>query len=431
MTDNIHDPIDPAISNVNIDRLKADIETNAEFGRVETAVGSGRTLLPGTEENKRAREYLLDRFSDVGLTVHVDPVGNVLGRYRPADVPRSTPPVAAGSHLDSVPEGGIFDGPLGVYGALEAVRAIDEADVELAHPIDVVSFTAEEGGRFTDGVLGSSVAAGSLSPEEALELTDSDGTTLRTAFEDIGFSGTDTISAADWDSWLELHIEQGRTLEKADLPVGVVTDIVGTIRCHITVHGESNHSGTTSMADRVDALVPATELIGEIAEVAREHSDADGTTVATVGDVNVEPGATNVIPGKVTFPIDIRSTNYAKMIDIVDRIESNLARLERERGVETTYQSNYDIEPTPMSGRCQKALRTSADRIGVEAGELHSGAGHDTMQIARKTDAGLLFVPSEDGVSHTPREWTDWSICHTGVEVLAGAIVRLAVQDER
>ncbi|NGM71276.1 M20 family metallo-hydrolase [Natronolimnobius sp. AArcel1] len=424
--------IDRAIEAVDPDRLQDDIEANAKFGEIQTDVGRGRTVLPGTDANRRAREYFLDRLADIGLDTRIDSVGNIVGRYVPSAVEPSTAPVAAGSHLDSVPRGGIFDGPLGVYGALEAVRAIEDAGVSLTAPIDIVSFTEEEGHRFTDGVLGSSVAAGTLPAEAALETTDEEGTTLREALEEIGFHGRDRIDVADWDTWFELHVEQGSRLENAALPVGIVTDIVGTIRCHVRIEGEANHSGTTSMDDRVDALVPASELVAEIETIARELStSAGGTTVATVGDLAVEPGASNVIPGTACLSVDIRDTNYANMEAIVDRINTTLTRLESERDVVTSLESSYDIEPIQMSDRCRTALRQTATQIGTNPLELHSGAGHDTMQVARKTDAGLLFVQSTDGISHTPKEWTDWDICEAGVKALTGAMVRTAADSTR
>lgn len=430
MTDHDPDTIDRAIDNVDPERLRADVETNAEFGRITTDAGRGRTVFPGTEANRAARERLLERFDDAGLETRVDSVGNIVGRYAPAGVDADGPAVAAGSHLDSVPRGGIFDGPLGVYGALEAVRAIDGADLAIERPIEVVSFTEEEGHRFTDGVLGSSVAAGTMSAARALDTADADGVTLREALEEIGFHGEGTLDAATWDAWFEVHIEQGRTLERAGVPVGVVTDIVGTIRCQVTVEGEADHSGTTSMDERVDALVPAAELVAELESKAIELSAASGNTVATVGDLRVEPGASNVIPGRATLALDIRDTEYANMTAIRDHVESSLARFERERGVETAMEGSYDIEPIGMSERCQRAFRRGAERAGAGSVALHSGAGHDTMQVARATDAGLLFVQSRDGVSHNPKEWTDWDVCAAGVRTLTGAIA-LAACDER
>lgn len=407
-------------------RLRRDIEANAEFGRLETDAGWGRTVLPGTDANRAARERLVDRLSDAGLDVRVDAVGNIVGRYVPPGVDPGIAAVAAGSHLDSVPSGGIFDGPLGVYGALEAVRAIDESDHVPGRPISVVSFTEEEGHRFTDGLLGSSVVAGDLDPNAALSFVDDDGVSLRSALSRIGFCGDDVIDARAWDSWLELHVEQGERLLDAGAAAGIVDSIAGTIRCSVAIEGVADHSGTTRMSGRTDALAAASELVLSTERVAAETG---GRTVATVGSLDVDPGAVNVIPGRVELRIDVRDTDYDNMTAIVAAITDELERLETERGVRTTVERSYDIRPTPMSDRCRSALYAGAESAGLEPVSLHSGAGHDTMKIAEATDAGLCFVPSEDGTSHSPDEWTTWDDCADGVRMLAGGIVELAAVD--
>jgi N-carbamoyl-L-amino-acid hydrolase len=412
---------------VSEERLRKDILKTAEFGALRVGPGNGRTNHTGSEPNRKARDYLVSRLEDAGLSVRVDAVGNVVGRWIPEDVDDGVPAVATGSHLDSVTEGGIFDGVLGVYAGLEGVRAMQAADVDVSRPIEVVAFTEEEGGRFSDGVLGSSVAIGETSVEDALSLTDSDGTTLGEALEGIGFQGDGRIDAADWESWIELHVEQGTRLESADVPVGVVTDITGTIRCHIDIFGEADHAGTTSMEARTDALPAASELVldleREACRIVAEHSE---TAVGTVGQFDVEPGSINVIPGKVHLGIDIRDVHAESMELLVERVRDSLARLERDRHVETTFERPYNIEPITMADQCVNAVEKAADRIDIETIALHSGAGHDTMQIAKVTDAGLIFAPSRDGVSHSPLEWTDWSDCAVNASILAEALHDLA-----
>lgn len=415
------------LQSVNTDRLRENIETNGDFGRIETDSGHGRTVLPGTPANKQAREYLIEQLNIADLDISIDPVGNIVGRYLPTGADPDAAPVASGSHLDSVPEGGIFDGPLGIYGALEAVRTIDDAGVELDRPIHVVSFTEEEGHRFTDGLLGSSVATGLATSDAMLARTDADGTTLRTALDEIGFRGDDEIDATQWDSWLELHVEQGERLIDAGGSVGIVDSIAGTIRCTVDIDGEANHSGTTWMSNRTDALTAASELVLTVEQTARELAAADGgETVATVGELDVDPGAVNVIPGHTRLRTDIRSTEYANMEAIVTAVRNELTRLENERGVETSFERPYDIKPIPMSKRCQRALTDAAAEAGLEELSLHSGAGHDTMHLAEVTDVGLLFAPSENGESHNPNEWTDWTDCTDAVRVLTGALIQLA-----
>ncbi len=406
---------------VDRDRLQADIEATGEFGALD-GDGHGRTVLVGTEANRRAREYFVERLEDAGLDVRVDAVGNIAGRWTPDSADPDAAAVAAGSHLDSVPEGGIFDGPLGVYSALEAVRAMQDAGVEPARPVDVVSFTEEEGQRFASGLLGSSVAVGERSVEDALALTDG-RTTLADALESMGFRGEGRLDASEWDSWLELHVEQSRRLERAGASVGVVTTITGITHCDVTVRGEANHAGATPMDERTDALAAASEFVGDVERGATEIGD---TTVGTVGKLDVQPNATNVVPGTVEMGVDIRDVRYESMNELVSRAEESLSRLETERGVETTLSRGFDLEPTEMSERCRRAVHEAGKGAGIETLDLHSGAAHDTMYVAGVTDAAMLFAPSRDGISHNPAEWTEWEDCASATRVLAGGLASLA-----
>ncbi|AFZ71717.1 M20 family metallo-hydrolase [Natronobacterium gregoryi] len=413
---------------VDRDRLRSDVERNAEFGAVEPpeANAHGRTVLTGTEANRRARDSLVERLEDAGLSVSVDAVGNVLGTWTPESANPDAAPVVAGSHLDSVPEGGIFDGPLGVYAALEAVRTLQEADGEPARPVAVVSFTEEEGTRFGGGLLGSGVATGHRTVEDALALTDDEGTTLEEALESIGYRGESRLEPSDWDSFLELHVEQDTRLEERAVPVGVVTTITGILHADARFVGETDHAGTTGMADRTDALAAASEFVLELERAGREFAGEDGTAVATVGKSHVRPNATNVVPGEVELGVDGRDVEAETMDRLLERARKCLDSLEADRGVETDLEIELEVAPAPMTDRCREALSTGADAAGVESVSLHSGAAHDTMYVSRVTDAGMLFVPSEDGLSHTPFEWTDWGDCATGARVLAEAMTRLA-----
>ncbi|WP_157078494.1 Zn-dependent hydrolase [Halalkalicoccus paucihalophilus] len=413
---------------IDRDRLRADIMQTAEFGMIPVEKGNCRTVLAGTEANRQAREYLVKKLNERGLNVSIDAVGNITGRWVPDNADPAARPVATGSHLDSVIAGGIFDGVLGVYAGLESIRAMQDAACSPDHPIEVVAFTEEEGGRFSDGVLGSSVAIGASSVTDALAITDDSGVTLAEALEEIDFKGEGRLDATTWDSWLELHVEQGTRLEDT-AAAGIVTDITGTIRCHIDILGEADHAGTTSMEARTDALVAASELALEIEattnEIVEAHSE---TAVGTVGQFDIEPGSINVIPGKVHLGIDIRDVEYESMERIVSSIHRCLDRLESERGVETAFTRPYDIEPISMSERCMTALHNTATQTGISTIDLHSGAGHDTMYIAKATDAGLIFAPSKGGYSHSAAEWTDWSDCATTTRLLAGALYDLATE---
>lgn len=412
---------------VDTDRLRADIEANAEYGELEGKEGHGRTVLTGTDANRAAREMLVERMEDAGLDVTVDAVGNVAGTWTPSSVDPDAAPVAAGSHVDSVPEGGIFDGPLGVYAALEAVRAMQDADIEPARPVVVVSFTEEEGQRFADGLLGSSVAIGERSVAEALAITDDDGITLGESLERIGFRGEGRLDAGEWTGWYELHVEQDTQLERESVPVGVVTTITGITHCEAEILGEANHAGATAMDERTDALAAASEVVLDVEAAANDVVGTESeTAVGTVGSLSVSPNATNVVPGRVEFGVDIRDVEYQSMQTIVEATRASLGVIEADRGVQTSFSRPFDLEPTPMS----ESLRATAHRAGEVAGiptmNLHSGAAHDTMHIADVTEAALLFAPSVDGISHNPREWTNWADCASAARLMAGAMADTA-----
>ena len=414
---------------VDEDRLRADIEANAAFGAVEYDEPDkrGRTNRTGTPANRRARDHLVDRLEAANLDVSVDAVGNITGTWTPPSADPANAPVASGSHLDSVPEGGIFDGPLGVYAALEAVRAMQDAGVEPVRPVTVVSFTEEEGGTYGDGLLGSSVATGELPTEEALSRTDADGDTLEEALSRIGYRGEGRLDPATWDGFYELHIEQDTTLERAGASVGIVTTITGITHCAVTIEGEANHAGATAMGERTDALAAASEFVLDVERAATEIVETESeTAVATVGSLSVSPNATNVVPGRVEAGVDIRDIHREPMEALVSAVRESLDRVVTTRGVTTEAQRPFDVAPEPMSDRLRGDAHVAAEAAGIEAIDLHSGAAHDTMRVARVTDASLLFAPSRDGISHNPREWTDWADCATATTVLAGAIARTA-----
>lgn len=408
---------------IDRERLRTDIEANGEFGDIDADEGRGRTVLTGTEPNQKAREYLVERLKNAGLDVRVDAVGNTVGRWAPDSVNADAAPVATGSHLDSVPEGGIFDGPLGVYAGLEAVRAMQDAALEPQRPVEVVSFTEEEGHEFAGGLLGSSVAVGDRSVESALALENDEGTTLAAALESMGFRGEGRLDAAEWDAWFELHVEQSERLETADVPAGVVTAITGITQCDVEIRGEADHAGATSMGDRSDALAAASEFVLDVERAANAVvADLSDTAVGTVGALDVSPNATNVVAGGVEMSVDIRDVDYESMNEIVRRVRRGLGRLERERGVETAFDRPFDLEPSRMSERLRRAAHEAGDRADIETMDLHSGAAHDTQRIAGVTDAALLFAPSNDGISHNPKEWTDWPDCAAATRVMAGAL---------
>ncbi|WP_281193300.1 Zn-dependent hydrolase [Halorubrum sp. F4] len=420
---------------VDADRLRSDIEANAAFGRLDLddPESHGRTNRTGSEANRKARDRFVDRLEDAGMEVTVDAIGNVAGEWVPDSADPDAAPVACGSHLDSVPEGGIFDGPLGVYAALESVRAMQDAGVEPERPVVVVSFTEEEGATYGNGLLGSSVATGETDLEEGLAYENDDGETVGEALSRIGYrgEGTETLDPAGWDAFYELHVEQDTTLEDEGVDAGIVTTITGISHCHATILGEANHAGATAMNERTDALAAASEFVLDVEAAANEIvAESSETAVGTVGSLSVSPNASNVVPGRVEASVDVRDVKAESMDAIAEAARESLARLERDRGVETDFVRPSVVQPEPMSDRLREIVHESADAAGRSAIDLHSGAAHDAMRIARVTDASLLFAPSRDGVSHNPHEWTDWADCAAATEVLAGAVALTAGGDD-
>lgn len=412
---------------VDRERLREDLEANGHIGEVAVEEGWGRTVLTGTDADRDARDRFVERLEDAGLEVRVDPVGNIAGRWVPESADPDTEPIAAGSHLDSVPEGGIFDGPLGAYAALEAVRAIQESSVEPSRPIEVVSWTEEEGVRFGTGLLGSSVAAGQRTRSEALALTDDDGTILEEELERIGYRGEETVDPAAWNAWFEIHVEQGTILESAGVPVGVITAIAGNANCDVTFVGEANHAGATPMDERRDALAAASEFVLAVERAARDQVDAGHeAAVGTVGHLEVSPNANNVVPGRVDVTTDQRSVDGTVLHEQIDRARESAERIGEERPVGVEFDHYRLTEPSRMSDRCVEAAAAAAERAGLGYQRMHSAALHDTANVADVTDTALLFAPSVDGVSHNPREWTSWDDCANATRVLAGALAALA-----
>jgi N-carbamoyl-L-amino-acid hydrolase len=412
---------------IDADRLREDIEANGEIGKVAAESGWGRTVLTGTEADKRARDRFADTLADSGLEVRIDAIGNVAGRWTPANADPSDPPVVAGSHLDSVTNGGIFDGPLGVYAALESVRSMQESDRRFSRPVEVVSWTEEEGVRFGTGLLGSSVATGARPLEEALSLQDREGTTLAEELDRIGYRGNDRIDPSSWDAWLELHVEQGPELVATGNGVGVVGSIAGIANCRVVFDGEADHAGSTPMYQRTDALTAASEFVLDTERIGRNLVDAGHeSAVATIGSFSVSPNANNVIPDRVELVMDVRDVDLKGIETIVDRARANANRIATERDVAVSFDHYRLTEPCDLDDRCIDAARRAAVQCDIDALDMVSPALHDTANVSAVTDAVLLFAPSENGVSHHPNEWTDWDDCAAATQVLATTIAELA-----
>ena len=405
---------------IDPDRLRRSFDAYAEIGATD-AGGLHRLAL--TDADARARDRLVDDLAALGLDVRIDAVGNVFGRRAGRDPDAA--PVLVGSHLDSQPAGGRFDGQLGVLAALETLRAMDDAGLRTRRPIELVNWTNEEGARFETPLLGSGVYVGRTDPASARELTDADGIRLGDELERLGYDGDAPVGPGETPpaAALELHVEQGPTLDDAGIPVGVVEGVFGMAWLEARIAGESDHAGPTPMHARADALRTAAAAIDAIGDLpARLSADA----VATVGRIEAGPGAVNVVPDNATFSIDVRSDDD----DVVSRaVEAAAFEVEtacERHGTDHELEELWRIPPTEFAPGVRDAVADAAAALGIESRRLVSGAGHDAKRLAEVTDAGMVFVPSVDGITHNESEYTGWADCVAGVRTVAEATRRLA-----
>jgi len=355
-----------------------------------------------------------------GATVWRDPAANVFGRFGDD----RSPAILVGSHIDTVPEGGRFDGALGVLCAVEAVDALLDDGVRFKRPVEVVGWCDEEGARFGIGLFGSSAAFGRL-PDGAAKRPDQSGVTIADALRALGESGDATQAKRDISglaAYLELHIEQGPRLAERGIPLGVVSDIVGLMHGRVTVHGRQDHAGATIMSAREDALAAAAEMILAIEAAARELPDA----VGTVGEIAVRPGAKNVVPGECVFSLDLRARSEATVEQLGRDVRAAIRRVGDARGVKSSIDVLARVPAVPLDPALRDLFLRSAKQVGVEAPELFSGAGHDAenSQLAG-VPTGMLFVRSTGG-SHNPNELATLDDAVLGARALALALKELA-----
>jgi N-carbamoyl-L-amino-acid hydrolase len=402
---------------INRDRLDQSIQTLGTIG--ETPRG-GLSRLALSDEDKRARDRMVDWMREAGLRVTVDQMGNIFGE-RPGAAP--LPPVMMGSHVDSVPTGGKYDGQLGVLCGLEVIRALNDAKVRTRHPVTLAIFTNEEGARFQPAMIASGVMAGKIPLEDAYNARDKDGRRLVDELERIGYLGSEPCVPRPFRAYLELHIEQGPSLEEEGLSVGVVEGIVAIAWSRLTIHGVQDHAGPTPMRIRHDALVAAAEVVTGVRRIAKE---VGGDIVGTVGQLTVSPNIVNAIPGKVALSIDMRDPQDATL----DRARPLLDRLVREacqrEGVRYELEHYWRVPFTPFHPHVVGAVERAARAAGTRWRRILSGAGHDAQYMAAIGPAGMIFVPSRDGRSHCEEEFTPMEDIEQGANTLLGAALELA-----
>jgi N-carbamoyl-L-amino-acid hydrolase len=404
---------------VNQQRLWDTLQKLAEFGKNPEG---GVSRVGFTEADLAGREYVTGLMREAGLEVHVDAAGNIFGRRAGT---ANVPPLLFGSHTDSVPHGGNYDGDVGTLGALEVVRVLNEAHVTTRHPLEVVDWTNEEGGRYYSGLFGSSAAAGIL-PKGIAERRDEKGDKLADWLSKMGGDGAKIeearIAPGRFAGYLELHIEQGANLDEQKIPIGVVLGIVGISARICTATGFANHAGTTPMDRRRDALAAASRAVLAVREEVRSEP---GRQVGTVGWMKVEPGAMNVIAGRVTFPVELRDLDEKKVERIGGRVLQRFQQIGRQENVEIACTEPDVHAPALTNPAFQAAIRSSAKEAGLATLDLPSGAGHDAQNAAKFAPIGMIFVPSRGGISHSPLEYTSAQDAANGAEVLYRTLLKL------
>lgn len=367
-----------------------------------------------SREEKEAKELVAGWMKDAGLTVETDAAGNVFGRFKGKDDSQS---IASGSHIDTVPAGGNFDGVLGVLAALEVAEAWKASGFIPEKSYEAVIFSDEEGARFSSGVFGSRSYMGLVDDELIESLRDSEGLNLEAVLEQYGSSLSDykNIQQRDWTFFAEAHIEQGKLLEKNKLPVGIVNGIAGQAWLEVEFKGLAGHAGNTPMNDRQDALVAAGRFVSELEEIPKLVSD---TAVATVGKLAVFPNGANVIPESVKMIVDIRDIHENTRDMLLELVKERAGEIAHERNIDVTVSGTSRVKPVPVQETYKRELRDILTDLNIEPMELPSGAGHDSMNIGLTLPVAMIFARSKDGISHNPKEWTSLNDCVTTVHVL-------------
>lgn len=390
------------------------IELSA-FGR---NLEGGVSRLAFSQADLDAREYIKGLMLQAGLQVTIDTVGNLIGSRAGSE---ALPPIMLGSHIDSVPAGGNYDGNVGVIGAIEVARTLHKAGVQLRHPLEVVVFPDEEG-----GLTGSRGMSGPIS-DEALALVSHSGYTTKEGIDRIGGNSGRLREArrkpGDIAAYLELHIEQGAVLDNEDIDIGVVTGIVGIRWWDVTVTGMANHGGTTPMNLRHDALLSAAEMIQTVNRVITATT---GNQVGTVGVIRAEPGAPNVIPGKVVMSLEIRDQSDAVIIAMFQQIEEQAGIIAERNGTSVAFSElDVDVQPALTDKNISALIYQATEKLGLSAKYMPSGAGHDAQDIARIAPIGMIFVPSVGGISHSPKEFTEPADMANGADVLLQTLLAI------
>ncbi len=405
---------------IDFARLKQDIQHLATIGRDEDNGIYRMSFSPG---DMAARDWLQGRIQEAGLDLYVDGAANIHARL---GWDGKRPSIMTGSHMDTVPRAGHLDGALGVLTGLECLRSIREQNLKLNFPLEAVAFTDEEG-RFGQ-MFGSQAICGQLTPNSIQQSRDLNGVHLVDAMAERGLDAMDALNAQrNPDSiraFVELHIEQGPVLERLNKRIGVVDAIAGLFKWQVRLIGEANHAGTTPMNMRRDAFQGLAELAGEIPRILEENGST--RSVATIGRVSLFPGAANVVPGRAEFSLEVRDTDPVIISQLADAFRGALSAIARRRELMFEFDVMSELSPVKCDSGVVSTISTLCDEMGIDATRMHSGAAHDTQIMSTITRAGMIFVPSKDGRSHSPSEWTAWEDIELGANTLLNSLCRLA-----
>jgi hydantoinase/carbamoylase family amidase len=416
------------VPNIAINKQRLLRDLNA-VSRIGIGNNGSVTRLVFSIKELRSRQFLIHLMRQAGLQINVDPIGNIFGRLNGAD-PKA-PAVLAGSHLDTVIHGGKFDGTMGVIGALESVRTLSEQNVRLPSPVELVCFVGEESSRFGYSTLGSSLVAGEVHAKDLSNAVDAQGTRLEDILSSLGIHKRNLASMrrdpASVKAYLELHIEQGPILEAKRKRIGVVTSIAAPTRFKVVFNGQADHSGTTPMEMRKDALVAASEAIVAVEKICRRYARIEkGRVVGTVGAIKIDPGVINAIPGTAELSVDVRSITAPAKNRAVRLIQKEIRGIADRRGLAADILPIRDEAPVPLNRRLISLLKECCESRGIDYEVMPSGAGHDAMQMAKITPSAMLFIPSRRGISHSPLEWSDPEDICLGTQLLLDSIIRIA-----
>ena len=411
---------------INSKRFETNFNAISEFGALK---GGGLTRLAFSKEDLEARKFLINLIEKNGFKLKIDNVGNIYAIYDDG-CEADAKPVCVGSHIDSVPNGGFYDGTLGVMAGLEALTAIKEAGIKLKRPLWLINFSCEESSRFKTATIGSKIISGKLSQQRLHELKDEDGISLFEAMSAAGFKPQNLDEAIlkenSLHAYLELHIEQGPVLERSAISVGVVSGIAAPIRFEITIQGKADHSGATPMNMRSDALLTASHIIIAANKFAKNKK----TAVATVGYVHAKPGVLNVVPGEARLGVDLRDIDKASLEELNLELRNFVGELSRELKFSYEIRELSSDEPVKLSEHAINLLEDEAKKLGIKTLTLPSGAGHDAMNLTKlASSVGMLFIPCVDGISHNTKEAINFDDAVMATKILTNALIRLSNEE--